>query len=903
MIATTNDGPQALKPAGLVAAPVVPSPSAAVRLRPLDLRRSRIGGGIWAARRLTNRDVTIPHGAAQLETAGNLANFRLAAGASGAYRGGNDELGTTAPFLDSDVYKWLEAVGWELATGDTEALSALANPVIELVAKAQRADGYLDTYFQVAEPGREFTNMRWGHELYVAGHLAQAAVAWMRVMEDDRLLGVAERYIDRIEAELGPGRRELVCGHPELEMALVELYRTTGRARYLDFARLLLDRRGRGLLGGDRFGNGYWQDHEAVRTAAVPVGHAVRQVYLDCGVVDVAVETGDRELLGAAVRRWEALRASRMYLTGGLGSHHRDEALGDAFELPPDRAYAETCAAIGSTMLAWRLLLATGESRYADVFEQTAFNAVLGGLASDGRHFFYSNPLMRRSSGLEVLGGAATTRRAEWFPVSCCPPNLMRFLAMLPAQVATVDGTGIQLHQFASGSIEAEVGGGRTRIDIATDYPWQGDVVVSVGESAPEPWKLSIRVPGWCPRATARLGDAQVLAVSGPGTMDLTRAWAAGDTLTLRLEMDPAIVVPDPRIDAVRGTVALQRGPVVYAVEDADLPPGGSVESLQIDPATTVLAVPEPVPDLGEIMTLAFEAELRTDPPDIDWPYVADGPAAQGEANRPTRIWVKAVPYFWWANRPGLGMRVWLPTLSTRDAAQVVDGRLARTARRRGDAWGIERGGMTWSQAMRLAAAGGWQPGRARVGPGRRSRCETSPLAAGVSPSTVSRVLNDSPSAVPIAEGTRQRVTKAARKLEYRPNPHARSLRGAPTMLIGAVVRDFSDPFFADAIEALAVEAMAHGYNIVLGHIHGRQHEGLELTTVLETRQTDAVMMLGYMQDQPRLLADLQRQRSPSWPCGREQALCSSRPSTSTTERESSPRWTTSWGWATRASG
>ena len=437
-------------------------------------------------------------------------------------------------------------MGWELATGDRLTLAALADPVIELVAKAQRADGYLDTYFQVAEPGREFTDMRWGHELYVAGHLAQAAVAWKRGLDDDRLLVVAERFIDRIEAELGPGRRTLVCGHPELEMTLVELYRTTGRARYLDFARLLLERRGHGLLGGDRFGSSYWQDHEGVRTAAVPVGHAVRQMYLDCGVVDVAVETGDSELLEAAVRRWEALRASRMYLTGGLGSRHRDEAIGDAFELPPDRAYAETCAAIGSTMLAWRLLLATGESRYADVFERTAFNAVLSGLASDGCHFFYSNPLMRRSSGQEVLEGAATTRRAEWFPVSCCPPNLMRFLATLPAQIATVDETGIQLHQFASGSLDAEVGGGRTRVDITTDYPWQGDVVVSVKEGVPEPWKLSIRVPGWCPRATARLGDSQVLAVSGPGTMDLTRAWAAGDKLTLRLETEPRTVAPDP---------------------------------------------------------------------------------------------------------------------------------------------------------------------------------------------------------------------------------------------------------------------------------------------------------------------------------------------------------------------
>jgi DUF1680 family protein len=646
-----------------VIAPVVPTASAHVRLRPVGLLESRITGGMWAARRANNHEVTIPHGAAQLERVGNVMNFRLAGGQEGAYRGGNDDFGTTAPFLDSDIHKWLEAVGWELAQAPDPALLALADPVIELIAKAQRDDGYVDTFFQVARPGQEFTDMQWGHELYVAGHLIQAAVAWQRGLGDDRLLRIAERFVDRIWRELGPGRRELVCGHPEIEMALVELYRTTGRERYLELARALVERRGHGLLAGGRFGDSYWQDHEPVRTARVPVGHAVRQVYLDCGVVDVATETGDRELLDAVLRRWKALRSSRMYLTGALGSRHRDEAIGAAFELPSDRAYGETCASIGSTMLAWRLLLATGEARFADLIERTAFNGVLSGLGMDGSHFFYSNPLMRRSAGLEILEGAATTRRAEWFPVSCCPPNLMRFLATFPGQVATVDGRGIQIFQFATGTLEARVGGEVVGLEVTTDYPWTDEVGIVVTRSIADPWTLSIRVPEWCPRATLTLNGSTVLAESGPGMVALDRTWLATDRISMRLQMEPRITFPDPRIDSLRQTVALERGPLVYAVEDADLPTGASVESIEVDPALEVQAASEPVPGAEGAVRLVFDARVRDDGLDIDWPY-ASRPTAE-PATHDTRpaagVTVHAVPYFAWAERPRLGMRVWLP--------------------------------------------------------------------------------------------------------------------------------------------------------------------------------------------------------------------------------------------------
>ena len=644
------------------ASPVLPTPNASVRLRPLGLSGSRIEGGLWADRRRTNHEVTIPFGAEQLEAAGNLLNLKLAAGAGGTYRGANDDTGNTAPFLDSDVYKWLEAVGWELAQFPDQRLLALAEPIIELVAEAQRADGYVDSYYQAALPGMEFTNPEWGHELYVAGHLIQAAVAWRRGLGDDRLMSIAERFVRRIEAELGPGKRELICGHPEFEMALVELYRSTGEARYLELARTLVERRGHGILGPCRYGARYWQDYEPVRTALEPAGHAVRQIYLECGVVDVAVETGDHELLEAVVRRWDSMTSSRTYITGSLGSRHQDEAFGDAFELPPDRAYAETCAAIGSVMLSWRLLLATGEVRFADLIERTAYNAVLPGLAFDGTHFFYSNPLMRRSAGAEVLEGPATTRRANWFPIACCPPNLMRFLASFPDLAATVSERGLEIHQYVTGSLDAPINGGVVRISTETNYPWEGVVHVTVDESVAEAWTLSLRVPEWCPRATVSLGTER-LAESGPGTIELTRGWTAGDQITLEMVMSPRATAPDPRIDAVRGTIALERGPLVYAVEDADLPDGKSVESMEVAQAPILGDTFQSEPGLGELTWISLDATLRNDEPGPIWPYrnLQTGRASLAGGQR---IRVRALPYFAWGNRAALGMRIWLPAIA-----------------------------------------------------------------------------------------------------------------------------------------------------------------------------------------------------------------------------------------------
>ncbi len=605
--------------------------------------------------------------------AGNLWNLRLAAGlVDGPYRGGRDDSGASFPFLDSDVHKWLEAVGWELGQGPDRDLSAAADPVIDLLAAAQRDDGYLDSYFQVSQPGQEFTDLQWGHELYTLGHLVQAAIAWHRAAGDDRLLRIVERAVDLVDARFGPRGRAFVDGHPEIEMALVELYRTTGESRHLELARTLLERRGHGLLGEGRFGARYWQDHEPVRSAPDPVGHAVRQVYLDCGAVDVAVETGDPELLRAVIRRWERMVASKTYLTGALGSRHRDEAFGDPFELPPDRAYAETCAAIGSVMLAWRLLLATGESRFADMIERTAFNAVLPGLATDGRSFFYSNPLQRRSGGGVVgAGSAAATRRSPWFACSCCPPNIMQFLATMPNLVATSDERGIQIHQFAASTITAAVRGGTVRMRVRTDYPWDGQVDVEVLETIAAPWTLTVRIPSWCEDVTADVGGSP-LRVDGGRSIRLERVWAPGDHLRMRFDMQASAIEPDPRIDAVRGAVAIERGPLVYAIEDHDVPAGLLIESLRVElplEASPVLGTPPGLPD-GVLPLSVLVSAVQPAP--SAWPYhpVASGGDPRGESAAYDPLVVQAIPYFAWGNRESTSMRVWLPTHVTDDGAR-----------------------------------------------------------------------------------------------------------------------------------------------------------------------------------------------------------------------------------------
>jgi Uncharacterized protein conserved in bacteria len=630
------------------------------RLTPLP-SPPQIDAGFWGHRLSVNREVTIPHGFEQLERAGNFHNLRLAAGAmNGEYRWFGMASDGPLPFLDSDVYKWLEAVAWELGRDPEPALARSADELISLVEAAQRDDGYLNTYVQVLGGGRAYRDLRWGHELYTIGHLVQAAVAWVRAAGDERLLRVAKRAVASIERELGAGQRDGIDGHPEIEMALVELYRTTGEAGHLQLARRLIDARGRGLLGADRFGPEYWQDHKPVREAPNVAGHAVRQLYLDCGAVDVAVEMGDAALLDAVVGRWDDMLATRSYVTGGLGSRHKDESFGVPFELPPDRAYAETCASIASVMLAWRLLLATGRADCADVIERTMFNGVMPGISLDGRAFFYVNTLHRRDGSLPA--GPGDGMRAAWFPCACCPPNLMRTFSSWEQYLATTDGAGLQLHQYASAQVQADVGGGRVRLAVETDYPWDGRVEIRILEAHGMPWTLSLRVPGWCRGGTAAVNGEAGRDFSGASPVEERRTWRAGDRVVIELAMPPRVTEPDRRVDAVRSCVAIERGPLVYCVEEVDQPAGTLLDQVELTPPVRPGAVDRP--EIGTGMVGLSVPALQHEVERAAWPYRdATSNDELGQEREPSseRLDLAAIPYFAWANRATGAMRVWLP--------------------------------------------------------------------------------------------------------------------------------------------------------------------------------------------------------------------------------------------------
>ena len=635
---------------------VLPTAGAQTALRPVDAARVTIRDGFWAERLRINRERSLAHGYEQLKVAGTLANFRLAAGEQGRYQAlGEKTIGIVFPFLDSDAYKWLEAVGWELGRAPDAGLRRMADEVIGLVAAAQRPDGYLNTYVQVVTGGEPWQDLAWGHELYCFGHLIQAAVAWHRALGDDRLLDIAVRAADLVGTTFGSGGRDEIDGHPEMEMALVELYRATGDRRHLDLAARMVDLRGRGLLPGGRYGAAYWQDEEPVRQAAGVTGHAVRQLYLDCGAVDVATETGDRELLDAVLRRWRDMIETRMYLTGGLGSRHRDEAFGDPFELPPDQAYAETCAAIAGVMLAWRLLLATGEPECADVIERTIYNGVLSGLALDGTAFFYVNPLQRRTHRAPDVP-PDDGHRQPWYACACCPPNLMRLLGSWPGMLATTDAAGIHVQQYAGAEIEAGLASEeRVRLAVETDYPWDGRVEVRVVEAPDRPWTLRLRVPAWASGGSIDDGATSEELAPDARSVERTRTWRAGDRLTLSLAMPPRLTEPDPRVDATRGCLALERGPLVYCLETADLPPGVELEEVEIEAGVRPRA--EDRPDIARgLVGLRLPAHRATGGRDA---------RRSGAAAEP--IEVGAVPYFAWANRGAGAMRVWIPARPGRD--------------------------------------------------------------------------------------------------------------------------------------------------------------------------------------------------------------------------------------------
>lgn len=622
----------------LTGGPVHPAVSA---LRPLGPEEISVTGGFWGDRQELNARVILSHCEQWMERIGWTSNFDRAADGtvSGAHAG--------IEFVDSEVYKLLEAMAWELGRKHEDSLDARYRSLVARVVSAQEPDGYLHTSF--GRPGQRarYSDLEWGHELYCFGHLLQAAVARLRSGQDDGLVAAGRLLADHLWREFGPDGRNAVCGHPEIEVALAEFGRATGEPRYLELARLFIERRGTGTLKPIEWGQEYFQDDVPVRDAHVLRGHAVRALYLASGALDVATDQGDEELARAVELQWENTVARRTYITGGMGSHHQDEAFGADYELPADRAYSETCAGIASVMLSWRLLLRTGDPKYADLMERTLLNNILASPRQDGRGFFYTNTLHQRVEGNvpnqdEISARALATLRAPWFEVSCCPTNVARTLASVQLYFATATDDALQIHQYGDADIRTQLpSAGQLSVTMRTAYPDEGRIDVVIVDAPAVPAGISLRVPAWAKEEAA-------LHVNGEEhdpCQEVRRRFEPGDTLTLILPMRPRVIHPHPHMDAVRGTVALERGPLVLCLESVDLP-AGTVNDVSFDPAVAVA-------DVINGARIGVEPAAAGHPA---WPY-----AEHVEAERHGPWTVNLVPYHSWGNRGPSTMRVWIP--------------------------------------------------------------------------------------------------------------------------------------------------------------------------------------------------------------------------------------------------
>ncbi|WP_154792561.1 glycoside hydrolase family 127 protein [Occultella kanbiaonis] len=627
--------------------PLVPTPRSVAVQGPV--RTAALTGGLWRHWQQINRSASIPLGIAKLDEAGNLTNLRLAAGEH------LDAEHQGPVYMDSDIYKVLETVAYELERGDDDELQEFVTKASELISAAQAADGYLNSTYQVRGPQARYQDLNNSHELYTAGHLFQAVTALART-GDDRLVPVARRLADHLVEVFLTERLEKLDGHPGVETALVELYRHLGTPEYLELAQRLLDDRGKGMVGRHAVGPLYQQDAFGVREAPVLTGHAVRAMYLEAGIVDVYLETGDRSLLAASVARWEDLVATRTALTGGHGSRQLKEAFGEAYELPPDQSYNETCAAVASVHWSWRLLLATGESRFADLIERTVYNVFAASVSLDGLEFFKGNPLQRRSDHALAIGDPRW--RDGWFWSACCPPNVTRLMASLQHYLATSDVDGITVHQYADAVLGGSLPVGEVELEVGTSLPWQGDTAVRIRSTPDSEWTLSLRVPSWSPAPAVYLNGAPVQATSESGYLRVRRVWRPQDELRFCFDTAPRLTSPHPRIDALRGCLALERGPLVYCFEQVDQDATVDVEQVQIVPDREAITTSrhEDLPGIGRTVSLSIPGAQLVDASADGLPYF---PGTRSWSTRGVRA--VAVPYFQWANRDRRAMRIWMP--------------------------------------------------------------------------------------------------------------------------------------------------------------------------------------------------------------------------------------------------
>ncbi|MBA3868842.1 MAG: glycoside hydrolase family 127 protein [Anaerolineae bacterium] len=632
---------------------------------PVSLKNVVIDNGFWGARQANNREHTLPAIKHQMEITGRVDAWKL------DWKPGQPH--KPHIFWDSDNGKWIEAAAYSLMTHPDAELETYMDSVIDLIAAAQQPDGYLNIFFTAVEPQNKFKNLRDWHEFYDAGHLVEGAVAYYEATGKRKLLDVMCRYIDTIDANFGPkeGQKRGYDGHPEAELALVKLYHATGEQRYLDLSKYFIDERGQQPLYFDQeaIARGedpkqYWaktyrycQAHIPVREQDMATGHSVRAAYLYSGMADIAAETGDEALKKACMSIWDDLNEHHLYITGGLGPAHANEGFTVPYDLPNETAYAETCAAIALVFWAWRMFKLDPDSKYIDTMERALYNNVLSGVSHEGSHFFYANPLaafpnVTPHGQWSGIVGDRDYRRSEWFDCACCPPNLARLVASLGGYIYSTDTDTLYVHLYASNHAEVEVNSRAVKISQQTDYPWAGQIRLGVDVDQAGRFRLGLRIPGWCRAYTLKVNGEALTTAATKGYVLIDREWKSGDEIILSLEMPVERVLPHPLIRHDAGNIALQRGPVVYCIEEADN--GNNLANVIIPQDARMITTFEP--DLFDgVSVINVEAQRST----TDWKGGLYQPeSAQHLTRVPTAI--KAIPYCFWANREPGEMRVWI---------------------------------------------------------------------------------------------------------------------------------------------------------------------------------------------------------------------------------------------------
>jgi DUF1680 family protein len=595
-----------------------------------------ITDGFWAQRIHTNRTATIEANLRQCEITGRIRNFAVAGKlVEGKHKG--------LLFDDSDLYKVIEGIAYTLTTRRDAELEKRTDAIIDQITAAQQPDGYLNTYYTLVEPQNRWKNIQGGHELYCSGHLIEAAVAYHQATGKRKLLNVAIKLADHIDRTFGPGKKVDTCGHEELELALVKLYRATKDEKYLKLAQFFLDVRGR--MDKRRLFGEYAQDHKPIREQAEVVGHAVRAMYLYCGMADMAGITGDKALLDAITRIWHDVVDRKMYVTGGIGPSASNEGFTVPYDLPNDSAYAETCAAIGMALWNHRMFLMSGEAKYADVLEREVYNGLISGVSLGGDRFFYVNP----------LGSVGKHHRVPWFDCSCCPTNIVRYIPGMGERVYAHRDNDVWTVLYMSNTATIPLKDGKVKLTQETNYPWDGKIKIKIELEKPFFFTLHLRIPGWCRSVRSLKENDQVrispnsgLRYSGPQYITLGAEWKAGDVIELQLDMPVERVYADPHVKADVGRVALQRGPVVYCLEGVDN--NGSVRNLYLPRGRGGVTPP--------LLTAEFEKDLLGGVVVVRGEALAVSRLKDKWETKPVAF--QAVPYFTWDNRKPGQMIVWL---------------------------------------------------------------------------------------------------------------------------------------------------------------------------------------------------------------------------------------------------